>query len=496
MEMDGYSSKELFNDKIGYTYDDLIILPGFIDFNSSDVNLETRLTKNIKIKTPLISSPMDTVTESDMAIGMALQGGIGILHCNNTIEDQVNNLKKVKRYNNGFINNPITFSPENTVGDIFNEIDKYNYTFASFPITKNGESNSELIGIILRKDTDFIDNRDTKISDIMTTDFISAEYPCNLSEANTILKKHRVDLLPIINKKKELISIICRKDLKNIQDHPLSSKNQETKQLLVGAAISTKNYKERVIKLVENHVDVIVIDSAQGNSIYQIETLKWIKTNYPNIDIICGNVVTKSQAKNLIDNGADCLRVGMGVGSICTTQNVCGVGRSQANAIYHVANYAHDRNIPIIADGGISNTSHIIKALALGADTVMMGSLLAGTDESPSNYFYKDGIRVKNYRGMGSISAMTQNENSINRYLDNNNEQLIAQGVSGIVTSKGSIKKYLPYLLKSVKLGMQDIGIKDIISFRTLHNYIRYEVRTFCSYKESQVHSLVSFDNQ
>ena len=331
----------------------------------------------------------------------------------------------------------------------------------------------------------------------MTKDFVTAKNGCSLKDANNILKQNKVNLLPIVDNEMKLTSLICRKDLRNIVDYPLASKNENTKQLLVGAAITTRNYEERVTKLVDAGVDVIVIDSAQGNSIYQIETLKWVKKNYPKLDVICGNVVTKTQAHNLIINGADALRVGMGVGSICTTQSVCGVGRAQATAVYNIAKYAHLRNIPIIADGGISNTSHIIKALALGADTVMMGSLLAGTDESPSDYFYKNGMRLKKYRGMGSLAAMKKGESSLNRYLDNNKLK-VAQGVSGVVTSKGSISKYIPYLVKGVKLGLQDIGTNSIENLHrnNSNSIIRYEVRTFSSYKESQIHSLVSVEER
>ena len=494
--IDGCSANQLFSKNIGYTYDDFIIFPGYIDFTLDDIDLQTNLTKNIKLNIPLISSPMDTVTESKMAIAMALQGGIGIIHCNNTIEEQVKEVYKVKRFNNGFILDPIIFSPNNTIKDIIIHRDQFKYEFSSFPITEDGMLGSKLVGIISRRDTDFIEDLDTTIDSIMTKEFITAKDGCSLKNANNILKQNKVNLLPIVDERMNLVSLICRKDLRNIVDYPLASKNVTTKQLLVGASVTTRNYEHRVESLVNAGVDVVVIDSAQGNSIYQIDTLRWIKNNYPDLDVICGNVVTKQQASNLIVNGADALRVGMGVGSICTTQNVCGVGRAQATAVYTIADYAHQHNTPIIADGGISTTSHIIKALALGADTVMMGSLLAGTDESPSDYFYKDGMRVKKYRGMGSLAAMKQSESCLDRYLDRQKTLRVAQGVSGIVTGKGSITKYVPYLVKGIKLGLQDIGSKSI---KNLHESngagkIRYEIRTFSSYREAQIHSLVSVE--
>ena len=493
---DGISAQSIFSKGIGYTYDDFIILPGYIDFSTDDIQLRTRITKNISLHIPLVSSPMDTVTESSMAIAMALQGGIGIVHCNNTIEEQVNEILKVKRFNNGFIHDPVLFKPTDTVYDIVTLKKKHNLSFSSFPITIDGLIGSKLVGILYRNDIDFIEDVNIKIQDVMTTEYIYAFDGCSLKDANSILKKNKVNVLPILNISGELVSLICRKDLRNITEYPLASKNKETKQLLVGAAITTRNYKNRVKALVQAGVDVVVIDSAQGNSIYQIETLRWIKQTYPLLDVICGNVVTCSQAHHLIENGADALRVGMGVGSICTTQNVCGVGRAQATAVYNVARLAHSYGIPIIADGGISNTSHIIKALALGADTVMMGSLLAGTDESPSQYFYKDGIRVKKYRGMGSLGAMKKSVHCLTRYLDTKETIKVAQGVSGLVTCKGSISKYIPYLIKGILLGLQDIGCP---SLEKLHDdngkgITKYEIRTLSSYKESQVHGLVSID--
>lgn len=492
MNNDGYSLEEIFNDKNGYSYDDIIMLPGYIDFSVNDVDLEIKVTRNITIKTPIISSPMDTVTESDMAIAMALQGGLGIIHSNCSIEKQLEEVLKVKRFNNGFIKNPIVFSPCNTVKDAL-EI-KMKYKFSSFPITEKGTLYSKLLGLVSNSDLDFNDD-DTKLSEVMTHKLIVGTEGLSLSEANEILKINKVKLLPIVDNENNLISVICRKDLKHHYNYPLASKIN--RQLLVGASVSTHpNDRERIKGLAEAGVNVLVIDSSQGNSIYQIETIKYIKNNYPSIDIIGGNVVTISQAKNLIEAGVDGLRVGMGIGSICTTQHVCGVGRSQATAIYNVSKYAYKMGIPIIADGGISNTGHIIKALSLGASAVMLGSLLAGTDESPSESFFQDGVRLKKYRGMGSFEAMN-NANSGRRYLYNNKQIKVSQGVSGSVTSKGSLNKYLPYLVQGIKQGFQQLGSNSLIKLHSnsINGVLRFEIRSHMSQQDGNIHSLYSYEN-
>ena len=484
------SSERIFNTVNGYTYDDICICPGYINFSVDDVKLNSKLTNKITLNIPIVSSPMDTVTLSEMCIGLALNGGLGIIHCNNSIEEQVEEVKKVKRFNNGFIDNPITFSPNNTIQDLINIKKKNNYSFSSFPICEDGLG-SKLLGTISRRDTDFVDDLNTKLGDLMVSDNIVGVNCKSLTEANEILKKYKVNLLPIVDDDYNLISLVCRKDLRNKLDYPNAIKNDK-KQLMVGCAISTRNYKERVEKLIEADVDILLIDSAQGNSIYQLECLKWIKNNF-DIDVIAGNVVTEKQAKNLIEAGCDCLRVGMGVGSICTTQSVLACGRAQASAVYNVAKSS---NVPIIADGGIRGSGDIIKALSLGANIVMCGSLLAGCDESAGSFIYRNGVKIKKYRGMGSLDAMNKkNSSSKDRYLDNN-DIFIPQGVTGFIDSKGSLNEFIPFLMKSVKLGLQDIGCIDI---ETLHKdnkegKILYEIRTANSFRESQVHSLLSYN--
>jgi len=490
--MDGFSANELFNEKIGYTYDDIIILPGYVSNSIDNINLTTKLTKNISLKSPIVSSPMDTVTGHKMAIQMALQGGIGIIHNNNTIEEQVKEINKVKRFNNGFITDPKVIKKNMCIRDVIKLADECG--FNGFPVTENGELHSKLIGLVSKRDIDFDDNMDKLVSNIMTTNLIIANEDTTLDDCNKIIKEKKISRLPIVNSNNDLVSLISRKDIRNSFNYPLASKNSRTKQLLIGAAVSTSlKDRERIKSLVDAKVDLLVIDSAQGNSVYQLETIKHIKENYRNIDVIGGNVVTIEQAKNLVEAGVDALRVGMGIGSICTTQNVCGVGRSQGTAVYKVSKYCKEFGIPVIADGGISNTGHMIKAFTLGASCVMLGTMLAGADESPGEYFYKDNIRLKKYRGMGSIDVM--NSNRGNRYYSNYNVH-VSQGVSGSVVSKGSINTYLPYIIQSIKHGIQYIGSYNIenLHYMTLNDKIRFEIRSIQSQKEGEIHNLYSYE--
>jgi IMP dehydrogenase len=490
--MNGVSASSLFDKIYGFTYDDIIVLPGFICNPVSEVSLKSQFTKNISLHTPIVSSPMDTVTEADMAINIALEGGIGIIHSNNTIDEQIEQVKKVKKYNNGFITNPIVLSEQQTVEEIQDIQEKHG--FSGFPVTENGRIGSKLVGFVSQRDFDFIQNETTmRVKDIMTKELIvgTETDDFSLDQAYEILKKNKVSRLPIIDKDGNLVSLISRKDQKNKRNFPLATKHPDTKQLLVGAAVSTHpKDKERINRLVtEANVDVIAIDSSQGNSIYQIDTIKYIKLHYPNVDVVAGNVVTSNQANNLVAAGADAIRVGMGIGSICTTQNVCGVGRPQASAIYDVGKYCAEKGIPIIADGGISNSGHIVKALALGASTVMLGSLLAGTEESCGSTFYENGRKLKKYRGMGSVEAMQSN--SSRRYNIQKNIY-VAQGVTGSVSCKGSIHTFIPYLLQGVKHGFQNIGVYTMTEVhKSMYNdVIRFEIRSISSQAEGNVHHL------
>ncbi len=488
---DGFSAQELFDTVHGIAYNDFIILPGFIDFNPEEVDLESRVSRNIIVKRPVISSPMDTVTESRMAITLSLLGGIGIIHYNNSIDEQVDEVRKVKRYENGFIMDPVVLSPQHTIQDIDRIKDEYG--FSGIPITEDGNLYSKLIGIVTNRDIDFEHDRSKQIREVMTTDLLTAHEGVTLFEANDILKNSKKGKLPIINENGHLVSLMSRNDLLTNREYPCASKDAR-KQLMVGAAISTKDEsRERLHELAKAGVNLVVIDSAQGNSIYQIEMIKYIKKSYPEIDVMAGNVVSEEQCENLIKAGADSLRIGMGPGSICTTQTTMAVGRAQATAVYRCARYARKHDIPVVADGGVANIGHIAKALSIGASAVMMGSMLAGTEEAPGEYFYENGIRLKRYRGMASIEAMEKGGSK--RYFAEESKIKVAQGVSGAVVDKGSLLDYLPYIFQGLKHSFQDIGTSSVsLLHQKLHsNELRFEMRSMSAQIEGGVHDMHSY---
>ncbi|KXJ91255.1 inosine-5'-monophosphate dehydrogenase IMD4 [Microdochium bolleyi] len=499
---DGLGIEDLVDTKQqgGLTYNDFLVLPGYIGFAASDVSLDSPVTKRITLKTPFVSSPMDTVTEHDMAIHIALQGGLGVIHHNCSAEEQAEMVAKVKRYENGFIMDPVVISRETTVEEA--KALKEKWGFGGFPVTESGKLGSKLLGIVTNRDLQFEDDNQT-VEKAMVTDLITAEHGIDLLEANKILAKSKKGKLPLVDKDFNLVSMISRSDLTKNLHFPLASKLPDSKQLICAAAIGTRpEDKIRLKKLVEAGLDIVILDSSQGNSMYQIEMLKWIKSEFPGLDVICGNVVTREQAASLIAAGADGLRIGMGSGSACITQEVMAVGRPQAAAVYAVSSFAARFGVPCIADGGIQNVGHIVKGLALGASTIMMGGLLAGTTESPGTSFVsREGKLVKAYRGMGSIDAMQdkkaggggKNSQASNagtaRYFSEGDSVLVAQGVSGSVAHRGSINKFVPYLAAGLKHSMQDCGVK---SLRELHESVaagtvRFEIRTASAQLEGGV---------
>ncbi|TCD66212.1 inosine-5'-monophosphate dehydrogenase [Steccherinum ochraceum] len=523
---DGLSVEELMDERLhgGLTYNDFLMLPGKIDFGAQEVITETRITRNVVLKTPFLSSPMDTVTEGEMAISMALLGGIGVIHHNQSPAAQAAMVRAVKRHENGFINDPVVFSPTHLVEDVLDV--KERLGFSGIPITDTGSLGGKLLGIVTNRDVQFASPA-TPLSEVMTTDLVTAPEGITLLEANEILRVSKKGKLPLVDKTGRLTSLLARSDLLKNQTYPLASKRPESKQLYAAAAIGTRPHdRDRLALLVEAGLDIVVLDSSQGNSIFQVEMIRWIKATYPKVEVIAGNVVTREQAASLIAAGADGLRVGMGSGSICITQEVMAVGRPQATAVYAVAQFASQFGVPVIADGGIGNVGHIVKALALGAGAVMMGGLLAGTTEAPGEYFYHEGKRVKAYRGMGSIEAMEQGKpvppsakvNGVNqkpghkdsnrqkkeqihanaataRYFSESSAVKVAQGVSGDVQDKGSVKAFLPYLYAGLQHSFQDMGIKSVDELQSgvKAGSVRFELRTASAQVEGGVHGLNSY---
>jgi IMP dehydrogenase len=491
MRLDGSDAESLFEKYGGLTYDDFNLLPGHIAFGLDEVDLSTQLTPRIRLSLPILSSPMDTVTESEMAIGIALLGGLGIIHYNNTIEQQAHHVWRVKRFENGFITEPVTLSPDHTIADV--DRIKAELGFSGIPITEDGTLGSRLLGIVTNRDIDFETDRTKPLREVMTTELVTARAGVTLHEANRILRQSKKGKLPIVDPQGRLVSLVSRTDLLTNEEFPLASKSAD-KQLLVGAAVSTRDAdRERLAELVRNGLDVVVIDSSQGDSLYQIKMIEHIKATYPDLGVVAGNVVTQAQCASLIDAGADCLRIGMGPGSICITQVTTAVGRAQASAVFRCAQHAHERGVPVIADGGISASGHLSKALALGADSCMLGYLLAGTTEAPGDYFYEGNVRVKRYRGMGSLEA--QLDGGEKRYFSEQTRIPVAHGVSGTVVDRGPLTTFIPHLVQGVRDSLQKLGHRSIPDLhRALaEGAVRFELRSPSAQVEGTVHGLHSF---
>ena len=464
----------------GITFDDVLLVPAYSEVTPNMVDLSTYLTKKVKLNIPMMSASMDTVTEHRMAIAMARQGGIGIIHKNMSIEAQADEVDKVKRSENGVITDPFSLSPEHTLQDADNLMAKFR--ISGVPITEG----TKLVGIITNRDLKFETDFSKKIKESMTSEgLITAPEGITLEEAKAILAKARKEKLPIVDKDNNLKGLITIKDIEKQIKYPLSAKDAQGR-LLCGAGVGiTANMMDRVDALVKAHVDVIVVDSAHGHSKNILEAVKNIKKTYPDLQVIAGNVATGEAVKALIDAGADAVKIGIGPGSICTTRVVAGIGVPQITAIMDAYKVAKEYNIPIIADGGIKYSGDMTKAIAAGANVCMMGSIFAGCDESPGTFELYQGRKYKVYRGMGSLAAMENG--SKDRYFQEDAKKLVPEGVEGRVAYKGSVEDTVFQLIGGLRSGMGYCGAPNIETLKETGKFVKISA---ASLKESHPHDI------
>ena len=464
----------------GITFDDVLLVPAYSEVTPNMIDLTTYLTKKIKLNIPMMSAGMDTVTEHRMAIAMARQGGIGIIHKNMSIEAQAEEVDKVKRSENGVITDPFFLSPDHTLADA--EDLMHNFRISGVPITENGK----LVGIITNRDLKFETDYTKKIKESMTSEgLITAPEGITLDEAKKILAKARKEKLPIVDKDFHLKGLITIKDIEKQIKYPLSAKDDQGR-LLCGAAVGiTANMMDRIDALVKSHVDVIVVDSAHGHSLNILNAVKKIKAAYPDLQVIAGNVATGEATRSLIEAGADAVKVGIGPGSICTTRVVAGIGVPQITAVMDAFAVAKEYGIPIIADGGIKYSGDMTKALAAGGNVCMMGSMFAGCDEAPGTFELYQGRKYKVYRGMGSLAAMENG--SKERYFQEGAKKLVPEGVEGRVAYKGSLEDTVFQLIGGIRSGMGYCGCPTIPELQERGRFVKI---TAASLKESHPHDI------
>ena len=464
----------------GITFDDVLLVPAYSEVIPNQVDLSTYLTKSIRLNIPMMSAGMDTVTEHRMAIAMSRQGGIGIIHKNMSIQEQAEEVDKVKRSENGVITDPFYLSPDNTLEEANNLMAKFR--ISGVPITENGK----LVGIITNRDLKFEEDFSKKIKESMTSEnLITAKEGITLEEAKKILAKARKEKLPIVDDNFNLKGLITIKDIEKQIKYPLSSKDSKGR-LLCGAALGiTANVLDRAQELVNAHVDVVVLDSAHGHSANVLNCVRMIKEKFPDLQVIAGNVATAEATKALIEAGADAVKVGIGPGSICTTRVVAGIGVPQITAVMDCYSVAKEYGIPIIADGGIKYSGDMTKAVAAGANVCMMGSMFAGCDESPGTFELYQGRKYKVYRGMGSIAAMENG--SKDRYFQSDAKKLVPEGVEGRVAYKGSVEDTVFQLMGGLRSGMGYCGAKDIEYLKENGRFIKISA---ASLKESHPHDI------
>ena len=464
----------------GITFDDVLLVPAFSEVIANDVDTRTRLTNKIQLNIPLMSASMDTVTEHRMAIAMARQGGIGIIHKNMSIEEQAEEVDKVKRSENGVITDPFSLSPEHTIQDADDLMAKYR--ISGVPITEG----TKLVGIITNRDLKFETDFSKKIKESMTSEgLVTAKEGITLEEAKQILGKARKEKLPIVDDDFNLKGLITIKDIEKQIKYPNAAKDDQGR-LLCGAGVGiTADVLDRVQALVNAHVDVIVVDSAHGHSANVLRVVRMVKDKFPDLQVIAGNVATGAGAKALIEAGADCVKIGIGPGSICTTRVVAGIGVPQITAIMSAYEEAKKAGIPIIADGGIKYSGELTKAIAAGADVCMLGSMLAGCDESPGDFELYQGRKYKVYHGMGSLAAMENG--SKDRYFQTNAKKLVPEGVEGRVAYKGTVEDTIFQMMGGLRSGMGYCGAKDIKTLQETGEFVKISA---ASLKESHPHDI------
>ena len=464
------------------TFDDVLLVPSYSEVLPNQVSLKSRLTDKISLNVPIVSAAMDTVTEADLAIALARVGGLGFIHKNMTIEEQAAQVNSVKRSENGMIADPVTLSKDHTLAEA--KALMANYKISGLPVV---DKNNYLIGIITNRDVKYQENLEVKVEEIMTKEnLITSDKTTNLEKAKEILLKNRIEKLPIVDKKNKLVGLITIKDIDNQLEYPNANKDQSGR-LIVGAGVGVgEDTIERITALVKAGVDIVAIDSAHGHSKGVLDKISEIRKTFPDLDIVGGNIVTADAAKDLIKAGANVLKVGVGPGSICTTRVVAGVGVPQLSAIYNVDEFAKKKNVAVIADGGIKLSGDIVKAIASGAGAVMLGSLLAGTDEAPGEEIIFQGRKFKSYQGMGSLSAMKRGGKE--RYFQSEAKKFVPEGIEGRVPHKGKLEDVIFQLTGGLRAGMGYCGAKDI---EALQKDSKLVMITGSGLKESHPHDVI-----
>ncbi len=455
----------LLKDKVqseGLTFDDVLLIPAYSEVLPREVCIHSRFSRNVPINTPIVSAAMDTVTEADLAIAIAREGGIGVIHKNMSIAEQAAQVRKVKRAENGMIYDPITIGPDNTVGDALQLM--HDNRIGGIPVVT---AENKLIGIVTNRDLRFQREMSRPISEVMTKDRLITTHNPDLQTASDILRQNKIEKLPVVDQNGYLIGLLTYKDITKVQANPNASKDSKGRLRVAAGVGVTFNTLERVAALYEAQVDAIVIDTAHGHSAGVIKMLREVKKLYPTLDVVVGNVATGEAARMLVDAGADGVKVGIGPGSICTTRVIAGVGVPQLSAIYDVAQALKGTDVPVIADGGLRYSGDIVKALAAGADSVMAGSMFAGVEESPGETIIYNGRKFKSYRGMGSLEAMQQG--SKDRYfqdMEDDVKKLVPEGIAARVPYKGSLAEVIYQMIGGLRAGMGYCGAKDIAALK------------------------------